>query len=331
MTSICAHCGTEVEGEALFCPTCGQPLASGGEPELPPAPDWPELPSRPRAQTPADAEETDRGGSEADAEPEGRAGTPPGPPPAAQPPEPPELAGPPGPAASPPPTMAMPTEAPVDDPASPPATHGWERPMSEQPVPPWRRGAAFRSGEEGSSDAAAQSETPGALPPSGGPDMGSGAGSAPGIPGGVAPGPSGRPESPVPDVVGVIRLPTLLSDWCAGIGALLALVAMFLPWRVAGSYTSGWGLASGMNVLYTIVVLAVLAVVFLTDLLPRIPERALVLLSVGLVGVGIGLDRLGQPLTGAGGVLFLIGALGIAVGGVIAQLGHDRPVGGPQA
>jgi hypothetical protein len=129
----------------------------------------------------------------------------------------------------------------------------------------------------------------------------------------------------------MVRVPTLLSDWCAGAGAVLALVAMFLPWRIAGGYTAGWGFASGVNLLISIALLALLAIVFLPDMLPRIPQRALVLLSVGLVGVGIGLDRLGQPLTGAGGVLFLIAAIVIAAGGAMAQLDYDRPVGGPQA
>src|SRR6266508_4418187 len=46
MSQVCGHCGTEVEDEALFCPACGQPLADEeAAPELPPAPDWPEVPA----------------------------------------------------------------------------------------------------------------------------------------------------------------------------------------------------------------------------------------------------------------------------------------------
>ena len=126
-------------------------------------------------------------------------------------------------------------------------------------------------------------------------------------------------------------MPVLLSDWLVGIGALAAVAAMFLPWVLGGRYTSGWGLASGMNVLFTIVLLGVLAVVFMPALLPRIPQRTLLLLSVGLVGTGIGLDRLGLPVTGAGGIVFLIASLAIVTGAAVAHLGHDRAVGGPQA
>lgn len=322
MTRICAHCGTEVEGEALFCPTCGQPLDAGAEPELPPAPDWPELPPRPAPEPPGDVE---AGNAEAGAAPAADAADVlrvDAPPPPDEPPSEPE----PSPSGAADEESGSTGEAFATQPDT--VTHAWERPVSEQPVPPWRRGAAFRSGEgvaarSGEPSDAAREPAAGVPEERGVPNDA--------VPGGQPPVPPGRPASPPSDLAGVVRMPTLLSDWCAGIGALLALVAMFLPWRVAGAYTTGWGLASGVNVLYTIVVLAVLAIVFLPDLLPRIPQRALVLLSVGLVGTGIGLDRLGQPLTGAGGILFLIAALGVATGGLIAQLGQDRPVGGPQA
>lgn len=311
MTRVCASCGTEVEGDALFCPTCGQPMASGAEPELPAAPDWPELPPRPVPEAPAepDAEGTEAADetdgidetTDADAGREPDEGT-------ASDEDMDEDEASARPSAS---------EEPVA-----PVTHGWEQPVSEQPVPPWRRGAAFRSGDE----APARAPEGGASTPPAAPGASDEAGAS------AARGEgSGGASWSRPELAGVVRVPALLSDWCAGAGALLALLAMFLPWRVAGAYTSGWGLSSGVNLLYTIVILAVLAIVFLPDLLPKIPQRALVLLSVGLVGVGMGLDRLGQPLTGVGGTLFLIAALGIAVGGAVAQLGYDRPVGGPQA
>jgi hypothetical protein len=59
------------------------------------------------------------------------------------------------------------------------------------------------------------------------------------------------------------------------------------------------------------------------------PQRDLVVLAISLVGVGVGLDRLGLPLTGTGAVIFLIGMLAFAAGAFLAQLGLDRRVGGP--
>ena len=73
-----------------------------------------------------------------------------------------------------------------------------------------------------------------------------------------------------------------------------------------------------------------LVVVFLPHLVPAIPHRDLVLLAVSLVGVGVGLDRLGMPLTGMGAMIFLIGMLAFATGAFLAQLGLDRQVGGAQ-
>jgi len=43
---FCANCGTEVEENAVFCPTCGQPINQATESEIPPAPAWPDQPPR---------------------------------------------------------------------------------------------------------------------------------------------------------------------------------------------------------------------------------------------------------------------------------------------
>ena len=120
----------------------------------------------------------------------------------------------------------------------------------------------------------------------------------------------------------------MLSGWLIGIGALVGTVAMLLPWVVSGTYTGGWGLASGVNLIFTLVLIAVLVVVFLPHVVPELPHRNLVLLSIALVGVGVGLDRLGLPLTGSGAMIFLIGMLACATGAILAQLGMDRAVGG---
>lgn len=52
MTRFCANCGTEVDDNAVFCPTCGQPIDQATETEMPPAPSWPD--PEPRASQPAD-------------------------------------------------------------------------------------------------------------------------------------------------------------------------------------------------------------------------------------------------------------------------------------
>ena len=103
---------------------------------------------------------------------------------------------------------------------------------------------------------------------------------------------------------------------------------MLLPWVVSGTYAGGWGLASGINLLFTLVLLAVLRSSSSRTSCRVFPERDLVLLGIALIGVGMGLDRLGLPLTGSGAMIFLIGMLACATGGFLSQLGLDRAVGG---
>jgi len=269
MARACANCGTEVDDDALFCPTCGEPIERNGEPDLPPAPDWPASPagattsSAPQLASGERAEES----VEVEHVPEPEA------------------------------TRAGPAVAPGV--LGAPATPEYPQPTPSQEdaeIPPWRRGAAYRAASPPVSEASAPIPTrPGAL----------------------------RPE-------GILRPPTTLSGWLIGIGVLVGTAAMLLPWAVAvsGTYTGGWGLASGINLLFTLVLIAVLVVVFLPHVVPEVPHRNLVLLSIALVGVGIGLDRLGLPLTGSGAMIFLIGMLASATGAFLAQLGLDRTVGG---
>ncbi len=309
---LCANCGTEVDGDALFCPTCGQPMEGQAQPELPPAPDWPELPEPPPPEPPV---------------PEPPAPGPPAPEPVVAGTAPAEAGGDEVSEAPPPPFLAAPADAPPEDSIlsdqdeAPPdaSTHAWEGPVSGQPIPPWRRGAVHRAAEE------QVAATAGDADPAEAPPVSSGArGARP------AAGPAARRVSPMTPS-GIVRIPQLLSDWLAGIGAFTGVLAMFLPWVVGGRYTDAWGLASGVNMVMTVVLVGVLAVVFLSELVPEVPQRGLVMLAIGLVGVGIGFDRLGLPLTGAGGIVFLIATIVLAAGGAVAVLGHDRPVGGPQA
>ena len=122
-------------------------------------------------------------------------------------------------------------------------------------------------------------------------------------------------------------IPTTLSGWLVGVGALVALIATLLPWLSFVSYVAAWGLASGIIVLFAIVLLAVLAAIFLAHILPDIPRRDLVFAGIGLLGVGIGLDRVGLGAAGIGAILFLAGSLAIAIGGFLSMLGMDRTLG----
>jgi hypothetical protein len=267
MARVCANCGTEVDDEALFCPTCGEPIEANAEPELPPAPDWPEQ-AGPALATGAVVGEV-------------------------TPNEAPTVAAPRATSAPEPSPVTMDDEAPMvpDERFEETATPATE-PVRE--VPPWRRGATHRASEPGSPPTdQGEADRPGAL----------------------------RPP-------GILTLPETLSGWLVGIGAIIGVVAMLLPWVVAGTYIGSWGLASGVNLLLTVLLLAVLAVVFVPNALPPIPQRNLALLAIALIGIGVGLDRLGLPLTGSGAVVFLIGMLASAAGALLAQLGVDRRVGG---
>ena len=276
MTRVCANCGTEVDDDALFCPTCGQPIQTSARPELPPAPDWPDAP-------PAVAPPPDTGASG----------------PAAYAAEP--AAAPSQPVAEDEPTGPQATEADRAEPEAQPRYHAELRPHRETPgeVPPWRRGSAYAGGTSGQPPTAGVPSAPRVQDPF---------------------GPSG-----------VVTTPDTLAGWLAGGGAVLAFIALLLPWRTGGSYIAGWGLASGVNVIIGLLLLGVVVVIFLSRLVPALPRRDLAFAGLGMLGAGIGLDRLALPLTGVGATLFLIGMLVVAGGGFVVLLGLDRIVGGPRS
>jgi hypothetical protein len=326
MTRVCANCGTEVDDEALFCPTCGQPIQAGAEPELPPAPEWPDSSSQ-VSEEPPDYQRTDGAAAGETAAPPGSAPTPPAPADEPDAPMPPDALAPAAPAPAPPAAATEP-EPHADDPYAP-----------ETYIPPWRRGTPSAS----AGAASAHAETAGQA---GYGDAGyADAGYADAAHGDAAHGdassatpPAAAPISPAPprpgssaagglSPQGFLVTPTMLSGWLVGIGALVAVIAFFLPWYSFGNYTAVWGFASGVNLLVAIVLLAVLAVIFLAHLVPDIPRQDLAMAAIGLLGLGIGIDRLGLGGTGIGVLLFLIGTLAIAAGGFVSLLGVDRPLG----
>lgn len=301
--TVCASCGTEVDQDAIFCPACGQPIRAGAQPELPPAPDWPAPPPRPAEPTAAGHDvAVEKGYVPPDAAGQEPFRAEPAPAGAQLPPaEQPYLAGPPD-VAQPPDVAAPPGLEPPPEPAPPPV----QPPAPEAPadVPPWRRGVAFR---------------PTPLPP---PDT-------------SMPPPAETAGSPRPPAVadpfgpaGIIVLPETIAGWLTTLGAVVGVLALFLPWREGFGYTASWGLASGINLLVGIALLALLVVLLAPHWVPAIPRRDLAIAAIGLVGVGIGLDRLGLPLTGMGATVFLIGMILVAGGGLIAELSLDRPTGG---
>jgi zinc-ribbon domain len=277
MSRVCANCGTEVDDEALFCPTCGQPIQADAQPELPPAPEWPES----------------AGSQERAAADVGRADTSP-------PPAPPAAGDEAGKVSADTGTWDQPGAAEAPAPAQSDAG------QADEYVPPWRRD---RTAEPYGSQSGYPADT-GVPPPAAAPVS-----AAP-----PRPGTSQAPQQ-------VLDMPTTLSGWLVGIGALVAILVMFLPWISFGSYTAAWGFASGINILFAIVLLAVVAGVFVAHLLPEIPRRDLVFASIGLLGVGIGLDRIGIGAAGIGAILFLLASLALAGGGFVSLLGYDRPMG----
>lgn len=146
MTRFCANCGTEVDENAVFCPTCGQPIDQDVETEMPPAPSWPE--PEPRAPQPghepfgpdeheappaAPRERDEHAWSRPDAEPEAAHADEPAPAPeprptevtrAVEPPPPPPPATPPRarPSVPPPPPRREPARPAMDLPLTMPVT-----------------------------------------------------------------------------------------------------------------------------------------------------------------------------------------------------------------
>ncbi|MGH2418779.1 MAG: hypothetical protein ACRDFY_10635, partial [Candidatus Limnocylindria bacterium] len=106
-------------------------------------------------------------------------------------------------------------------------------------------------------------------------------------------------------------------------------LAMFLPWVAVLPGSSFGGFGSWVNVLFTVVLLAVAASIFFSATVPQLPHQRLAILAVALIGLGIALDRLGLGGPGIGAVVFFVAMLAAAAGAVLLEIGRDRPMGGP--
>jgi hypothetical protein len=151
-------------------------------------------------------------------------------------------------------------------------------------------------------------------------------------PGGPEPPAAKRRSRPtLPSVRIPVTWPVTLSGWLIGLGALLAVVAFFLPWTIApaAGFFDRWGLISPVNLLLLVALLAIAASVFFSTNVPDFAHRRLAILVVVLIGLGVGLDRIGIGAAGFGAVLFFLGMLSASIGALLLEVGADRPMSGP--
>lgn len=126
-----------------------------------------------------------------------------------------------------------------------------------------------------------------------------------------------------------ISWPVTLSGWLIGIGAVVGVLSMFIPWLAFGAGGFG-GFGSFVNILFLVVLLGIAATIFFATTMPAVPHQRLAILGVSLVGLGIGLDRIGLGAPGVGAVLFFMAMLAMAVGAIMLELGRDRPLAAPR-
>jgi hypothetical protein len=112
-------------------------------------------------------------------------------------------------------------------------------------------------------------------------------------------------------------LPTMLSGWLIGVGSLAGAIAL-IP-----------SLSNAISLILFVALLGVAATIFLAERLPDIPRQRLIVLSITLVGLGIGFDRAGFGARGISTILFL--AMIAAAGGtLLIELDRDRPLPPPE-
>jgi predicted nucleic acid-binding Zn ribbon protein len=107
--------------------------------------------------------------------------------------------------------------------------------------------------------------------------------------------------------------PTTLSGWLIGGGSLLGAAALIPT------------LDDAVSLLLFLALLGVGATVFLAERMPEIPRLRLVVLSVTLIGLGVGFDRAGFGARGIETVL-LVAMIGAAGGALLVEVDRDRPL-----
>jgi zinc-ribbon domain len=128
-------------------------------------------------------------------------------------------------------------------------------------------------------------------------------------------GPPTQPSLP-------ITWPVTLSAWLIGGGVLLAAVGVIIGMFVQ---------VNVIDLLLLLLFVAIAATVFFSASVPAIPHLRLATLVVVLIGVGIGIDRIGFGATGAGGLLLFLGVAAAAIGAILLEIGRDQPLGGPRS
>jgi hypothetical protein len=144
--------------------------------------------------------------------------------------------------------------------------------------------------------------------------------------------PSGRRSGrSLPSIAIPVSWPVTLSGWLIGIGALVGVIAFFLPWTIApaAGFLDRWGLTSATNLLLLAALVAIAISVFFSAHVPDFAHRRLAILVVVLIGLGVGLDRLGIGAAGSGAVLFFLAMLAATIGALLVEVGADRPLSGP--
>ena len=117
---------------------------------------------------------------------------------------------------------------------------------------------------------------------------------------------AGPRTSSLPRVDLPITWPVMLSGWLIGIGALVAIVGLVV---IFFSYLNP------IDLVLLVLLILIAATVFLSASLPAVPHLRIATMAVGLIGLGVALDRIGFGSAGLGALL--------------AEIGRDSPMATP--